>query len=128
MLVPFLFWWNRVRPVISLDPHDIGDLNCHNHVFPSYLIWHWQCKLPNLSKKKQAGGPSLYLLVSFYSTFSWTCLWYRFCNKHLPSVIPPSDFLLFSFSLYIQRLMLQSVAYRFCKLVKFPFLNLFIWE
>ena len=39
-------------------------------------------------------------------------------------VIPPSHFLLFSFN-GIQRLMLQSVAYRFCKLVKSVYI---IWN
>ena len=50
----------------------------------------------------------------------WTCLWYRFCNKHLPSSHHPIFYCLVSHSTsnHIQRLMLQSVAYRFCKLVR----------
>ena len=49
-----------------------------------------------------------------------TCLWYRFCNKHLPSSHHPIFYCLVSDSTcnHIQRLMLQPVAYRFCKLVK----------
>ena len=49
-----------------------------------------------------------------------TCLWYRFCNKHLPSSDHPIFYCLVSHStsIHIQRLMLQSVAYRLGKLVK----------
>lgn len=49
-----------------------------------------------------------------------TCLWYRFCNKHLPSSHHPIFYCLVSHSTsnHIQRLMLQSVPYRFCKLVE----------
>ena len=52
-------------------------------------------------------------------TYSRTCLCYRFCNKHLPSSHYPIFFCLVSHSTsnHIQRLMLQSVAYRFCNVV-----------
>ena len=58
-----------------------------------------------------------------------TCLCYRFYNKHLPSSHHPIFFCLVSHSTsnHIQRLMLQSVPYRFCNVVLSQ-MKLLLWS
>ena len=71
------------------------------------------------SRGTATGDAAVFLACTCTPSYGWTCLCYRFCNKHLPSSHHPIFFCLVSHSTsnHIQRLMLQSVPYRICNVV-----------
>ena len=93
-------------------------------IFPSDSS---SCVTACLKMKTWVLSNDSYQEVRLRSYFPRTCLWYRFCNKLLPSSHHPIFYRSVSHSTsnHIQRLMLQSVPYRFCKLVEsyFPLKN-----